>query len=273
MATALPHFTPVEQSLYLTLCGRALDSRSRQPFLSDTASHEIASKIGYDLDRFPMAGSKTFDIALRAKRLDEVVRRFTQRQPDGVVVELGAGLDPRMARVNPPSTVDWYDVDFPEVIKVRQEVVPLRTNAHGIAADVTDPYWLDQLPRDRPAVIVADGLVAFLAEQDFTALLNRLTSHFPSGEIAFNGYTKFHLWAIKHYHGTDSIADIVRHPGFDDPHDPERWDPGLKLVEEIFLTRAPEVTQLRPAMRIINRLAGRSVAWSRRGTTVLRYQF
>lgn len=58
-------------------------------------------------------------------------------------------------------------------------------------------------------MIVADGLVAFLAQEDFISLLNRLTSHFPSGELAFNGYTRFHVWALKRYRGTHSIADVV----------------------------------------------------------------
>ncbi len=38
-------------------------------------------------------------------------------------------------------------------------------------------------------MIVADGLVAFLTQEDFISLLNRLTSHLASGELAFNLYT------------------------------------------------------------------------------------
>jgi hypothetical protein len=43
--------------------------------------------------------------------------------------------------------------------------------------------------------------------------------------VAFNGYSRFAIWAAKHYHGTQSIADLIRSPGFDDPREPERWDP------------------------------------------------
>lgn len=273
MGTALPALTPVQESLFLTLCGRALDSRLPRSILADAMADEIAEKIGYDCAKFPMAASKTFDIALRAKKLDEVVRRFVARHPDAVVLELGAGLDTRMFRVDPPPTVDWYDIDFPEVIALRRQVLPPRANAHGIGADLTDPHWLAEVPEDRPAVIVADGLVAFLAQDDLVSLLNRLTGHFPSGELAFNGYTKFHVWAIKHYRGTNSIADVAANPGFDDPHDPERWNPSLALVEEFFLSRAPEVAEMPLGLRLITRLAARSTAVSRRGTTVVRYRF
>jgi O-methyltransferase involved in polyketide biosynthesis len=271
--TTPPVLTPVQASLYLTLCGRALDSRARNPFLADPTAAQIATKVGYDCSRFPMPASSVTDIALRAKKLDDVVRRFLAQHPDAVVLDLGAGLDTRLIRVAPPASVDWYDIDFPDVIALRTELIAHPANAHPVAADLTDPGWLDTIPTDRPAVIVADGLVAFLPQEAFVSLLNRLTGHFPHGEIAFNGYTRFHTWVLKRYRGTVSIADAVANPGFDDPRDPERWDHHLKLVEEILLTRAPEVAEFPPAIRLLTRIAAHSTAISRRGTTVLRYRF
>ena len=92
-----------------------------------------------------------------------MVRQFVLRQPDAVVLDLGAGLDGRMFRVNPPPTVDWYDIDFPEVVDLRRKLLPAPANAHGIGADLTDPDWLHRIPNDRPTLLVADGLVPFLA--------------------------------------------------------------------------------------------------------------
>jgi O-methyltransferase involved in polyketide biosynthesis len=86
-------------------------------------------------------------------------------------------------------------------------------------------------------VIVADGLMAFLTREDLISLLDRLIGHFPGGEVAFNGYSRFAIWAAKHYHGTQSVAGLIRSPAFDDPHEPERWNPSLQLVREILLTR------------------------------------
>jgi O-methyltransferase involved in polyketide biosynthesis len=279
MGIALPAFTPAQESLFLTLGGKALDSGLPRPFLGDTMAAEILGKTGYDLSRFsPLSTklldprTKVFDIAVRAKRLDEVVRRFVDRHPDAVVLDLGAGLDGRMFRVDPPPTVDWYDVDFPEVLAVRQQVLPQRSRAHGIGADVTDAQWLDGVPADRPGVIVADGLVGFLTQDGFVSLLNRLASHFPGGELAFNAYTRYAVWALKHLGGFAAIAGGVVNPGFNDPREPERWAPGVKLVEEIFLTRAPEVAGMPLSMRLAARLAAPSPALSRMvGTTVLRY--
>ena len=273
MTITLPVFTPMEETLFLTLCGRALDSRSPRPILADTLADEIVGKLDYDVGRFRLSASPILNIALRAKKLDQVARNFIARHPDAVGLDLGAGLDTRIFRVAPPSTVDWYDVDFPEVITARQQLLPDRVNAHGIGADLTDPNWLDAIPGDRPAVIVADGLLAFLTSDDMIGLLNRLIDHFPGGEVAFNGYSRFAIWAAKHYHGTKSVAGLIRSPGFDDPHEPERWNPRLQLVNEILLTREPEVAQFPPALRWFTRLSAHSSSLSRRGTTVLHYRF
>ena len=59
----------------------------------------------------------------------------------------------------------------------------------------------------------------------------------------------------------------------DDPREPERWNPKLKLIKEILPTRKPAVAEFPLALRLITRLAAHSTAWSRRGTTVLRYRF
>ena len=281
MTITLPAFTPAQESLFLTLGGRALDSRLPHPFLGDTMADEILTQVGYDLAKFPALTrklldpkTKVFDIAVRAKRLDELVRQFVARHPDGIVLDLGAGLDDRMFRVDPPPTVDWYDIDFPEVIAVRRQVLPQPTNAHTIGADLTDPHWLDDVPNHRPAVIVADGLVVFLTQEDFVSLLNRLSSHFPSGELAFNLYTTYAVWAVKHLPGMAVIAGGVANPGFNEPRQPERWVDGLKLIEEIFLTRASEVSELPPIVRLTSRLAAHSPAISRMiGTVVVRYGF
>ncbi len=79
-------------------------------------------------------------------------------------------------------------------------------------------------------MIVADGLIAFLTQDGFVSLLNRLVRHFPSGELAFNLYTRYAIWAVKHAPGMAVIAGGVVNPGFDDPRQPERWVGGLKLV-------------------------------------------
>ncbi len=281
MSIALPQFTPAQESLFLTLGSRALDSRLPRPFLGDTMADEIMTTIGYGLERLPSLNTKAldprsrvFDVAVRTKRLDDIVRRFVARHPDAVVLDVGAGLDTRMFRVNPPPTVDWYDIDFPDVVALRKRVLPRPGNAHIVGADVTDPGWLDDIPADRPAVIVADGVVPFLAHDDVVSLFNRLGSRFPNGELALNAYSTYAIWVLRHSRAFAAVAAGMVNPGFNDPRSPQHWVNGLTLVGEIFLTRAPEVSELPPIGRFTSRLVARSAKASRiMRTMVLHYRF
>jgi hypothetical protein len=76
MDVTLPAFTPVQESLFLTLCGRALDYRSPRPILADTMADEIVRKLDYDCAEFRLSVSPIINIALRAKKLDEVALTF-----------------------------------------------------------------------------------------------------------------------------------------------------------------------------------------------------
>lgn len=277
------HLTAAQESLFLTLAGRAFDSRLPRPFLGDVTSDRVITEIGYDPSDFRVLSTdlrdlrnKVFELAVRAKRLDEIVRRFVTRHPNAVVLDLGAGLDNRMHRIGPPPGVDWYDVDFPEVVALRRQMFTRHTTSHSVGVDLrTEHRWLAEIPAGRPAVIVADGLTPFLSESDLVLLLRRLTRHFPSGELAFNGYTPLAVWAIKHLRIAGSLdATAAVNPGFFDPREPERWGVGVQLVEEIAIARAPEVAGLPLLPRLVHRVAGRLRPVSRLvATVVLRYRF
>jgi O-methyltransferase involved in polyketide biosynthesis len=273
MAITLPTFTPLEDSLFLTLYARALDNRRPHPVLGDTTADQIVHTADYNYDQLHIDTNLIVNVALRAKKLDDVAGSLIARHPDAVGLDLGAGLDSRFERLAPPSTVDWYDVDFPAVAAARRRLIPEHPNAHVIGADVTEKDWLDAVPTDRPAVITADGLMGFLSQEELISLWNRLVSHFPSGELVFNSYTRFAVWIARHARGTKSVADLVQFPGMDDPRTPEGWNPRLRLVREILLSREPEVDQFPPALRRYHRLAAHSTAWSRTGTIVLHYRF
>jgi len=189
MGITLPAFTPLEDSLWLTLCCRALDYRTPHPVLGDAMADQIVRTVDYDYKRLNIGTNLRLNATIRAKKMDEVASAYLTRHPDAIGLDLGAGLDTRRQRLAPPDTVDWYDVDFPVVATARSELIPERPHAHVIGADVTDKGWLDGVPSDRQAIIVADGLMGFLSQEELMGLWDQLLDHFPTGEMVFNSYT------------------------------------------------------------------------------------
>lgn len=270
------NMTTVERTALLTLYARALDSQAHPTVLGDRHADATVRKIDYDFAAFGVPASVVCLTALRTKLLDDRVRAFTARHPDAVVLDLGAGLDDRIHRVVPAPTVDWYNVDLPAVIAVREAVLPADDREHSVAASLADEYWPDLIPHRRPAILIADGLLAFLTEQTTIRLFQQIANRFPDGEFAFNDYgrmgwfSRFGMRVLPQRMFSD-IRTQWGYAGFKDAHHPETWTQRLTLVEEASYAHQPEVSLFPGFIRHTTRLAGRFKATARRGR-ILRYR-
>lgn len=278
MDSLLTGLAPVEQASLLALRLRALDARSTTPILDDRVAGQTAEAAGLDLPRPKVPRSVVLVHAVRAKTLDGAVRQFIAQHPDAVVVDLGCGLDARRQRCAPGPGVDWYCVDLPAVIRLREEFLP--DDAHRVPADVTSPDWLQNLPKDRPAIAVTDGLMSFLTGDAFVGLAQAITNHFAGGEFTFNAYSRLAMRNSRRMSTVGDRAVGASGPsaptpgeGIDDPREPEAWNAGLALIEELSMARAPEVALFPPVWRTISRISARSERMMRAGDRVVRYRF
>jgi O-methyltransferase involved in polyketide biosynthesis len=273
MGIAITDLTPVERTAFVTQYARAIDSRWPRPILADTLAAEIVAKIDYDFDSMGVPSSAVRQTALRGKMLDDRVRSFFSEHPDAVVVGLGAGLDTGMLRVDPPAGVDWYNVDLPNVIALRDRVVPTRDHAHFVAASLAGDGWTDQIPSDRPTMLVADGLLAFLPESVIVRLFRHIPQHFRSGELALNDYGRVGWLTIQAMKiAFSAVGTQWAYRGCADARVPQQWSPRLRLVEETSLAHAPEVDLYPLAARLSTRVMGMTKAGARTAR-ILRYRF
>ncbi|SEG96728.1 O-Methyltransferase involved in polyketide biosynthesis [Nonomuraea solani] len=211
-----------------TLYLRAWESRQARPILGDRHAAEAIDRIDYDfaaLKRRLRPESNQFLVALRARQLDDWSTAFLARHPDAAVLHLGCGLDSRMLRLDPDAGLRWYDLDIPQVIDLRRKLYEEQGGYQMIGASVADEGWLEAIPADRPALIIAEGLFPYLAPTEVRRLLQRLTDHFPSGEVIFDASSpwlgrlvKLCRWAPR------------------DGREVERWNPRLKCAEQVPFT-------------------------------------
>jgi O-methyltransferase involved in polyketide biosynthesis len=224
----------VEWTNLCTLYLRAYESRQEHPVLGDRAAAEAVDRIDYDfarMRRVSLPWGNQFLVALRAKQLDIWADEFLRRNPDAVVLHLGCGLDSRAFRLEVPSGVSWLDVDVPEVIALRQRLYTERPNYTMIGSSVTEPGWLDQIPAERPALIVAEGLLMYLTETEIRDLLQRLTDRFDTGELLADLLSP---WGPRLSNSSVlakfSTAGITKW-GTQDGHELPMWNPRLNLID------------------------------------------
>jgi len=277
MGIATTQLTPVEQTAFLTVYARALESRWRRPILGDRLADEVVGRIDYDFTGLGVQASVVCQTALRAKMLDDRVRDFVHKHHDAVVVDLGAGLDSGFYRVDPPPSVDWYSVDLPGILALRDEALPTNPHSHSVPVSLAEKHWPETIPGDRPTMLIADGLFAFLPEPVIVGIFRRITDHFSTGEFAFNDYGRIG-WvsklAIKLYPQKmfKDVGSQWGYAGFKDAHHPETWNPRMRLVEEASLAYEPEVDLFPGWIRVATKLSGKCKTGARKAR-ILRYAF
>ena len=266
------HLTGEKQTLLITLHAKAMESRSPDSLLKDRFADQALHRIDYDFKRLDLGPDGAISLAMRAKAFDDWTRAFIKKHPDAIVLNLGCGLDSRVFRVDPPPEIGWFDLDFPEVIDIRGRVYPKRgTGYRMIGASATDPSWIEQVPGDRPAMIVAEGLMPYLASDEAPKLMTRMVAHFPSGELAFDGYSRLGLKMLRLTPQLRATGAEV-HWAIDDARELEKLVPGLKLVEEKIQYESAEIARMSWPARLTVSL-WRYVPALRKIGRLLRYRF
>jgi O-methyltransferase involved in polyketide biosynthesis len=271
MASERVNLTEARETLLMTLYGKALESRLPRSLLEDHFADEAVRNIDYDFSRLKVDDNLGIGLAIRAKTLDVCVQDFLARNPDAIVLHLGCGLDTRIFRVDPPQGVDWFDVDYPEVIELRRRLYPSRDNYRLVASSVTEPDWLAEVPRNRPAMVVAEGLTPYLAADEGPRLVSRLVSHLASGELMFDAYSRFGLKLLRLNPAIRATGAEV-HWAIEDPHELERAVPKLRFVEDISAYKPEHAGRMSWIAKLFVRLWKHIPALRKIGR-LLRYRF
>ena len=263
----------VQKTAGLVLRAKALDNRLPDPILGDKYAEQVMRRLDPDYDNRRFGTSQLGLVAVvRAKTHDDWTRSFLADHPDAVVLHLGCGLDARIYRIDPPATVDWYDLDYPAVIELRKQFLPPRDHYTLIDSSVTDLTWLDRIPRGRPVLMIAEGLVPYLTETDVRRLLTSVVDAFPVGQIQIDTVSVW-AWRTSRWDPMLRRYDTRFHCGFDDPAALADWHPRLEYLDEAPMNDSPVLMAKAPAnirrmFGLLNLLPG-----MKRSTRIVRFRF
>ena len=173
-------------TLFIPLYGKAL--MSREGFLPDPAAEEIVRTVDFDFTKVDQSRKLAIYMAMRAALFDGYARDFSVQHPDGLILQLGVGLDSRVRRV--PCGNPWFDLDFPEVIDLRRSYFPEDARYHLIGAPALPADWLADLPDAEHVLVLAEGISMYLSEGDMRMLMAALQKRFPHVTFIFDAYSR-----------------------------------------------------------------------------------
>lgn len=221
----------VSKTLLIPLYMRALENRKAEPLLRDSLADRIITNISYDFSQLEQDQSHGFCCVARAKYYDDYVRESVAKHDQTVVVNVGCGLDTRFHRLQDLKNVLFFELDLPDVLEMREQLIPETTSFH-VPVSMFDASWMEQIKENHPdahIIIIFEGVLMYYSEDQVKQLLNEISDHFPNGEIFFDMCDRT-LLTKKVGLLRDFQANFKM--GIDNGQDIERIVPRLKLTGE-----------------------------------------
>jgi O-methyltransferase involved in polyketide biosynthesis len=177
----------VQKTLLLPLWGRAVETHKSTPLLIDHTAAQIIEKLEYDFAasaRHLSAISQLGWIA-RSLHIDTTIKRLLETHPNATIVNMGCGLDTTFDRVD-NGRLTWYDLDLPDVIALRKQLIPEQERRTYIASSLLSHDWLAQVNFQEKTLFIAAGVLYYFEESQIKEFLTHLAGRFPGAELIFD---------------------------------------------------------------------------------------
>ncbi|GAB2641401.1 class I SAM-dependent methyltransferase [Vibrio panuliri] len=110
---------------------------------------------------------------------DDQVNTFLKHNPDGWIINVGAGLDTRFYRID-NGLCHWIELDVTENLLWRQKLFHNSERYHHHCGSVIDLSWLDEIsiPENAPVMIVCEHALLDMANAQVASFVQTLGRHF-----------------------------------------------------------------------------------------------
>ena len=251
----------VQETLILPLYSRKLCSELYPNLYRDETAVRLIDQIDYDFSeaeknaRSLMQRFGALEVAMRQNDLAFEVQAYLKNHPCAAVVNLGCGLD-NTGKACDNGSCKIYNLDFPDVIALRQQLLPAGEREKNLAFDLKDPRWMDAVRTDPEdgAVLFAAGVFYYFTTEDVKSLATGIAKRFPRGRLVFDaaGKTAVRLM-LKTWVKQAGIRDVGAYFSVKDARrELEPWSPLFSVSSRGYMLGYQSLHD--PAVRPVHRL-------------------
>lgn len=181
----------VQETLVIPLFARKICALYYSDWFDDPAAERICDRLDYDFSRHQAAMTSALglfgaiEVAQRQYDLLWEVRDYLASHPAAAVVNLGCGLDDSFQKAD-NGRCRGYNLDFPDVIEIRNALLPAGEREENIACDLTAHDWMDRIDAGQGAVFFASGVFYYMKTEAVKALFQEMARRFPDGVLVFD---------------------------------------------------------------------------------------
>jgi methyltransferase (TIGR00027 family) len=163
---------------------RARETQRPDALFRDPYAERLAGERGFQIaNTLPDGNKHEWAWVARTYLFDQFISRAIQEGAD-LVVNLAAGLDARPYRMDLPATLQWVEVDLPDLISYKEEILgneEPRCRLQRISLDLSDltsrrKLFADLDGRGTRVVIASEGLLIYFTAEEVALLADDLAA-------------------------------------------------------------------------------------------------
>lgn len=185
----------VQETLVIPVYARKMCSELYPRLFYDETAFRLIEQVDYDFSVLEKRSGSLMqrfgflEAAMRQNDLAWEVRDYLRDHPNAAVVNLGCGLDDT-GRSCDNGTCKIYNLDFPDVIAVRDTLLPAGEREENIPCDLNDTAWFSKIDASGGAVFFAAGVFYYFLAPQVKALVLAMAEAFPDGRLVFDAAGK-----------------------------------------------------------------------------------
>ena len=232
----------VQETLIIPLYSRKLCSRLYPNIYQDETAVRLINEIDHDFSeaeknsRSLMQRFGALEVAMRQNDLAWEVRDYLKTHPKAAVVNLGCGLDDT-GRACDNGCCKIYNLDFPDVIAVRNDLLPAGEREKNIPCDLNNTKWFEKIDTSGGAIFFASGVFYYFLTEQVKALVQAMADTFPGGVLVFDAANRAAVKMIaKTWLKSAKINDVGAYFAVSDTKDElSLWDSRLKVTSRGYM--------------------------------------
>jgi methyltransferase (TIGR00027 family) len=169
---------------------RARETERPDALFRDPYAKHLAGERGFQIaNTLPEGNKHEWAWVARTYLFDKLFFKEIQKDAD-LVLNLAAGLDARPYRMDLPSTLQWVEVDLPEIVSYKEEILANeqpRCRLERIRLDLSDvaarrTLFAELNHRANKIVVLSEGLLIYFTAEEVASLSRDLAAgaHFHS---------------------------------------------------------------------------------------------
>ena len=181
----------VQETLVIPLFGRLVCSERFPDLFSDPEAKRICDSLDYDFAEkrkkmeSPAGLFGALEVAQRQYDLRCEVEAYLKEHPNAAVVNLGCGLDDTFRKCD-NGFCKGYNIDLPDVIQVRNELLPAGEREQNLAYDLNDHTWMEHINAGDGVIFYAAGVFYYFKTKEIKELFDSMAKRFPGAVLTFD---------------------------------------------------------------------------------------